>query len=118
LTVTLAVRGWLGETSHLARARRLGGAVFEEESGAALWSLALPALCPGVFRGGRIAGVPAVTFTVGLSYAPLVRMKASRGLGMSCMTMTRGMLALNWSRASMDFLSLARASAYSGCLVL
>ncbi len=71
-TVTRAVSGFDGSTSQRANPSRLFGA---------------PA-----GSGGSTAGTPGDTFSPGWSYAPRISKCVSRGAGLSCITITVGML--------------------------
>jgi hypothetical protein len=71
-TVTRAVKGFDGSTSHFARPRRFGGYAVGDET--------------------STAGTIGVTTSPGLSYIPRINTCDSRGAGMSSMTMTVGRL--------------------------
>ena len=76
-TATRAVSGLAGLTIHLARPSRFIGK-------------------PGAM-GGRKAGTPAVTFSLGLSYWPRPSTKVSRGFFISAMIMTVGIASSSLS---------------------
>src|SRR5213593_1291767 len=66
LTVTRAVNGCEGSSSHFARPRRLVGASFGNR--------------------GKMAGTPGPTLSAGLSYSPRISTNVSRGFSMSLAT--------------------------------
>ena len=97
-TVTRAVKGWFGSTSHLARPSRFVGAPRGS--------------------GGRIEGTPGVTLSLFLSYSPRTSMNVSRGFAASFATIVVGMAFSMALSSSFHLATSSKTFFHSGELLL